>query len=398
MNGYGLEQSQYDILLEKFYGFEEYYYYKRDEYYKDYIFILRELDKIYSQGTNSPYTDAITGWYLFFKNSERYIRSYHACFRVTDACQLHCKHCYNQHLKRENRFMLYDEFVYLFYRLHDVAQCFIHYKNIPDRDYDLEGGEATLNPDLPKMIHFLNQRGVGVAIPTNGIYLTDVLLYVLSQRSSLDKVQLSIDGFEESHDFLRGDGSYRKTISNIQRLKEIGVEVTANMVLHEGNYDEYIPLRKYLWNEYKIILGRMLYTSQNVPSLSPINADRLRCFSEERRLRGDISCHDGYPCNIGHQSLIRENGDFAFCGKGFDTSVTNFFDNSIEEATQMIKMFTLKHRSVPKYCFDCRRVSFCQGGALCSRYKEGSSLNIEDRSCHILGWKEQGNLLENLGK
>ena len=398
MNGYGLEQSQYDILLEKFYGFEEYYYYKKDEYYKDYIFILRELDKIYSYKTSNPYTDAIIGWYLYFKNSERYIRSHHACFRVTDACQLKCKHCYNQHLKRENKFMTYDEFIFLFHRLHEIAKRFVHYKNIPDRDYDIEGGEATLNPDLPKMIRFLNQRGIGAVIPTNGIYLTTDILYELSQQPLLNKVQVSIDGFETSHDFLRGVGSYKKTLSNIQRLKDTGVEVKANMVIHKVNYDEYIPLRKYLWNEYGITLGRMLYTSQNISYIEEIDKNHLIEFSEKRKLHGEISCHDGYPCNVGHQSIVRENGDFAFCGKGFESGITNFFSDDIDTSLYKIKLFTLRYRSIPKYCFDCRRVSICQGGALCSTYKKDGILNIEDKTCHILGWKEQGNLQESLGK
>ena len=39
-NGYGMEEEEYNILLERLYGFEEYYYYKQDKHYKDYLFVL----------------------------------------------------------------------------------------------------------------------------------------------------------------------------------------------------------------------------------------------------------------------------------------------------------------------------------------------------------------------
>ena len=129
INGYGLDNDVYESLVNHFYGFEEYVYYKKDEYYKDYIFIIRELDNIKN---NKPmldaYKHAIIGWYISFKNLERRMSPKTFIFKPTDACQLRCKHCYNQTIERYNKFMTYDEFVFLFHKQRELITKFYHYR------------------------------------------------------------------------------------------------------------------------------------------------------------------------------------------------------------------------------------------------------------------------------
>ena len=61
---------------------------------------------------------------------------------------------------------------------------------------------------------------------------------------------VSLDGSnEKEHDFLRGEGAFKKTIKGIKTLKDEDVYVVTNYICHRGNYrnlDRYFELSQLL--------------------------------------------------------------------------------------------------------------------------------------------------------
>ena len=390
-NGYGLTDCEYDELVERIYGFEEYHYYKDENHHDDYMFILNELDKIHR---NVPmienYRNALLGWYIFFKNSKRNL-SKNLVFKITDSCQLKCKHCYLQHTERKNCHMSYETFLFLFHKHKELCKKFIHYYAINDnKRYNISGGEPTLNKDLPKMIRFLNKNSYRVMLDTNGIHMPDDVLCALKGHSR-NRVQISIDGLEETHDYIRGKGTFQKSIETIKLLRDNDINVHTNMVVHKDNFKEWNELKLFLNSKFPgMYVGNMLYISQNNEILYPLEKDELSHYFNEifdtKVERND--CKNRSYCYVGNSSVTTEDGGLLFCLKmNNGLPITNLIHESIDVNLYKLKINTIKTRSVPVYCFNCKLVSSCMGGAVCSQLKHINKYNIEDRSCKLLNWK-----------
>lgn len=388
INGYNLNQEDYENLLLRLYGFEEYYYYNNNKHYKDYISVLNDLDKI--KNFSKEYQNALYGWFLFFKYEKRWLNYKHSCFRITDLCQLNCKHCYNRNAKRTNRIMTYDEFIFLYHRLHEIGKKFVH-ADYHDRklDYHFEGGEAVLNPHLLKMLQFLNKQNISTIVLSNGYDFPDEIIEYFKLYPNLNKVQVSIDGFESSHNFMRGENSYQRVLHTLQKLKNNNIKFNCNMVIHNDNVDEFFLLENFIRQNYDTDTGAMIYNNQNVSELSSLNEKDLIKILEWKEKYQKITCQNRCECLAGHQTVIKEDGNLRFCSVGFNNNITNLYTDSIEESLFKIKLNTIRYRSIPVYCFDCEKVSFCKGGEMCSTHKLDGILNKEDIKCHKLNWKVQ---------
>ena len=388
-NGYSLEEKEYNILINKFYGYEEYYYYKKQEYYNDYIFISNELDKINRNiSMDEAYKNAILGWFISFNNIPRKLSTHCITFRITDACQLQCKHCYQQYKTSQNKFMTYDNFICLFYKHINISNKFIS-KDNKCAIVVFEGGEATLNKDLAKMIQFVNSKNISAILLTNGLYIPNDVLEALKNNPD-NKVQVSIDGLEETHDFIRGKGTFKKSIENIKLLRDNGINVYANFVANNINYKEFLSLKKFLELE-NINITCLHYTPQNKNDISSLNKEELQFilpyYNNDFRNHsiGTLKCSDG---NVG---TIMETGDFLSCRRIMSNdfySITNYFTDTEEECVEKIKKYAIRSRSVPSYCIPCKKVNSCLGGMLCSRSRTENKFNLEDIACHLLNKAE----------
>jgi MoaA/NifB/PqqE/SkfB family radical SAM enzyme len=111
---------------------------------------------------------------------------------------------------------------------------------------DIGGGEPFLRKDLPDIIAAFDARIV--MIPTNGS-LGDVIVRQLNEicrRTDAEVgVSISIDGFKETNDRLRKEGSWDaawETFEAVRRLKNISVKI--NTVLSKENCTEIVEFMK----------------------------------------------------------------------------------------------------------------------------------------------------------
>jgi len=152
-------------------------------------------------------------------------RLLNAYIHVTNACNLHCTHCYASSGPGSSPAMRVEQVKSL---VHQAAQAGFN-KTV------ITGGEPLMHPQSGRLLDALAElraqvKPLQIVLRTNLAYcLSPTLLERLS--CSTDQVVVSVDGDQVSHDARRGDGTYARTESNLRTLKAINpsaeVRITA---------------------------------------------------------------------------------------------------------------------------------------------------------------------------
>lgn len=145
---------------------------------------------------------------------------------ITNSCNLKCRHC-------------------LFSSSPGTGDSlsFASIKGVIDEAYSLgcrmfvlTGGEPFVHPEIKEIISFIiGFPDAHVAVLTNGI-LQEKMIKAKEIFPGRVHLQISLDGLRESHDLMRGDGSFDRTISSLSILKSHGFAFTISMCVTSGNY------------------------------------------------------------------------------------------------------------------------------------------------------------------
>jgi len=191
---------------------------------------------------------------------------------INNECQLDCKHCYVG-IKRADRALSLDEW----------KRVFADAITLGARTFGNVGKEPTLSWDktLGLLQWFQEQKAVQLSgdlplrygLVTNGIALTGQKIAQLAEADPT-YVDVSFDGNEERHDYIRGRGMYRRTFDNLMgfpdRLKEkVFVSFTLNAI-NDGSLGELVDalygigMRNFLVSPY---VSTEVGPNQNWPRL-----------------------------------------------------------------------------------------------------------------------------------
>jgi radical SAM protein with 4Fe4S-binding SPASM domain len=83
----------------------------------------------------------------------------------------------------------------------------------------LGGAEPFMRQDLWIILDYIKRKGLTVSLTTNGTLLDPVKAEMLV-RFKVDRVNFSVDGPEDLHDGIRGEGSFKKVVSAINELSD----------------------------------------------------------------------------------------------------------------------------------------------------------------------------------
>jgi radical SAM protein with 4Fe4S-binding SPASM domain len=156
----------------------------------------------------------------------------HIYWYLTFRCNLSCAHCWvgssprvdtSGDLTTAEAMGVVDQMVDL-----NVGTC------------ALTGGEVLTRRDALDILEALTDRGVTVALETNGTRVSARLLEVARRLQAAHRlvISISLDGAtEETHDRLRGAGAFRRTVRNLRRLSDAGVRYSLQCVLNRSNVD-----------------------------------------------------------------------------------------------------------------------------------------------------------------
>lgn len=86
--------------------------------------------------------------------------------------------------------------------------------------YYISGGEPFLKRNIIELIEYIDSRGLKIRMTSNGTLLDDHTIERLSKLRNL-VINFSVDGPEDVHDSIRGNGMFSKTRHTIERLVEL---------------------------------------------------------------------------------------------------------------------------------------------------------------------------------
>ena len=195
-------------------------------------------------------------------------------WKVTNKCNLRCKHCY---LGKLNHSELSKK------ELMSIADKLVN-SNV--MEVTLTGGEALLVSSLPEIVALFIENDIKVNIFTNALLLEKFESKVekLLGRTPNDMLDffISVDGLEKSHDEIRGKGNFNKTIKAIKAMVSKGYRITTNAVLSTMNYKEVPELYAMLWKigVHKIQISNLI-DSGNATTSMKLSAEQHEEFITE---------------------------------------------------------------------------------------------------------------------
>lgn len=128
---------------------------------------------------------------------------------LTCRCNLKCKICTiwqyankNSELKTKKIFDIIDQ-------ISSMGINNIHFS----------GGEPLLRDDIFQILEYSKSKNLMTGLTTNGTLIDEKIAKHLCDCVS--HIQLSIDGLEKTHDYIRGSGAFKKTINGITLIKKL---------------------------------------------------------------------------------------------------------------------------------------------------------------------------------
>ena len=161
---------------------------------------------------------------------------YVAVWELTLQCNLNCRHCGSRAGKARPDELTLAESLQL---CRDLAA-------LKCRRLTLGGGEPTLRRDWPLIAETLVDLGVKVGMITNGLAWSDDLSRT-AKTVGLETVAFSVDGLEETHDYIRrSKGHFVKLMRAIESCQRAGLAVGVVTAINKKNLPELEELRQAL--------------------------------------------------------------------------------------------------------------------------------------------------------
>lgn len=214
---------------------------------------------------------------------------YHIVWLATNACNARCVHCSSDAAKRLPGELSTDEARTMLDELARVGVL----------DMAISGGEPLTRPDLMELIEYAIARGIRVGLGSNGSTITPEIARRLAEIG-LDRLQVSIDGLEATHDLARRwKGLFRRSERAIQLGIAAGLRVHVCFTAHRLNYRELGPVidRCVEWGVTRFNMSRFVPTGRGDVDLDLTPWEWREVVDElerrRKRYRGviDVSTH-----------------------------------------------------------------------------------------------------------
>lgn len=280
----------------------------------------------------------------------------------------------------------------------------------------LSGGEPTTRKDWPDIAGRLKERGVATTIITNG-WLFDEVILEQAIQAGVATIGFSLDGLQETHDFMRREGSYQKIMKAIELCLSRNMNATAITTVNKKNLGELDRIKQELADrgvkEWQVQMGCPMgnMAEHDDLVLEPTDMDTIidlayRCM-QESSLKINLGDCVGYyslqeiqmakysresiycpQCTAGKYTFgILHNGDIVGCTSIRDPEFTegNIRKTPLKEIWENPDSFrwsrTMKKEDLQGFCGVCRFADDCLGGCPNSRLTMGGSIYAENRYC-----------------
>ena len=316
-------------------------------------------------------------------------------WHITHQCNLFCAHCY----QKERASHMPDE---MLRETLDKYCRFLEENHFSGRVY-LTGGEPLLHPRFFDLAREITDRGLMLAVLTNGTLIDRMTANRLALLHPLF-VQVSLDGVWEVHDRIRGEFSFARALKGIDALVSERIPVMVSFTAQKGNLRSFPALAKIcaehgvrkLWWDLVVtdtpeMTERLALTTAQFKKFRE-KAERLR----ERYRRPDggsmislersLQCMDEGKCYTCHPGIgmvtILADGSVMPCRR-LPFIAGNIRDGELSEILSSDPTTAaLQSSPIPDACADCTHAETCRGGAKCVTYGQTGRLFEKDVNCY----------------
>ena len=271
------------------------------------------------------------------------------------------------------------------------------------------GGEPLARQDLEELVEKARALGLYSNLVTSGVPLAKPRLEGLAKRG-LDHVQVSIQSARpERNDVIAGYASHPQKLEVMRWVKELGLPLTINCVLHRANLDEVdelVALAEEM-NADRLELANTQYVAWALanrdtllPSRAQLDAAAAKASAHKARLKGKIdvlfvkpdyfgttpkACMDGWARRFVH---MVPDGRVLPCHAA--TSITSLrFDNvrdrslgDIWEHSEALNAYR-GEAWMKDPCKSCDRRTIDFGGCRCQAFALTGDAAATDPACHL---------------
>lgn len=321
-------------------------------------------------------------------------------WHITEKCSNNCKHCY---MDKNTKDLSSKQFDLIIDSLKTLEKTYGFYIE----RFSLTGGDPLESYYWYEISKKLVSWGKKVSFLGNPELLNQDNIKKLKELK-IESYQVSLDGLEATHDFIRSQGSFKRTINAIKLLNEINIPVNVMFTMSSLNESELIPLidyidslgvnvrfafdfmipigngekihQKFNFNMEKIFSEYLTKKASLLAKNSKLYLTEKSSFIYAHKFKHNIINFDNFKninceactgcmATLGHFTILN-NGDVCVCRRMpvilgnilKDNLIDIFIDNDI------IKKFQCKNEN--SLCKNCKYYKFCRGcSAIFSAYK-----------------------------
>lgn len=327
-------------------------------------------------------------------------------FLQTMNCNLRCKHCCVADMPSNSLQSMPIE---------DAKKALRRCKDIMydgDKELSFLGGEPLCGDKFTELLDYAHDIGFNLGLSTNGV-LVDEEFALAAKRNNVN-IQISLDGpNKESHEFVRGKGTWEKAINAIELLNKYNIDIQTNMVYHDKNIDLLEEYFDFALNKgiQKVRLIPLMSMGRAKNSLNKVSLDEfvdriyvlmkkrpdLINLLDETSFMGLVMCAKFsqrlISCGAGVITVtISPNGDIYPCLNLYsdEFKMSNIFDDNYKENfenSNVRKTFkTINISSLNEKCSECDMKYFCGGKCRGETFQEVNDIYAPYPYCD--SWKK----------
>lgn len=312
-------------------------------------------------------------------------------WHITQACDLHCKHCYDRSdrsvLKFEKALEVLDDF-----------RAFCRSRYVAGQ-VSFSGGNPLLYPKFTDLYRAAVERGLTVAILGNPAPKDQIAS--LAQIHHPAFYQVSLEGLRPHNDMIRGAGHFDRTLEFLKILRDLNIYAMVMLTLTKDNIQQVLPLAELLQGQTdRFTFNRLSMVGEGANLQLPDKAE-LRSFiidyieaAERNPIIGlkdnfiNIILHErdmdliggctGFGCGAAFNFLtLLSDGEVHACRK-FPSPLGNILHSSFSEIYDSES--ASQYRSGTGACNTCVIRPSC-GGCLANAYSHGLDI-FKERDPH----------------
>lgn len=301
---------------------------------------------------------------LDFEEIENVFKEHRTLYSFTielvNHCNWSCKHCY---LDKDIIFLPKEKV----YEIINEARALGAYQ------IRLSGGEITTRKDLHEIIKYAREKYLSVVLLTN-LSVLNHNVYECIQEYGVESVEVTLfSSHAEVHDSFVGVlGAFEKTLSNLRRLKELGVKITVKTGVIKSNFKELTEMKLFFENEgFRFKPYVQIYSDVHGVFKLPENlrldpnefAEALKvCDTCDNRVFPLDNCAQNHLCSEFLNSIfITSRGDVIPCAK-FRKPIDNIYSSGLDtiwNESEQLKCIQNYTWGDVEDCKDCKHKPYC---------------------------------------